>query len=200
MNFLAIDFETTGLFPYNLEPTPENLFMFPHICQIGLCSNSVSFSSLVFPTGEWEMSPDAEMIHGHSLEKCRQHGLDFWDLWKIVSGLIYMQEDFGKQFFDGIICHNADFDMTLLKVELMRYEGLLPTTPFPVYCTQKQSTHIPGEGKHGPSLDEAARHYQLGRVGRHHDAVEDARLCLNIFKNAYLEGHGNFDAPYMTFS
>jgi DNA polymerase III epsilon subunit-like protein len=199
MNLLAIDFETTGLCPYDITPEYENLFLFPHIVQVGLASRNGSFSAVIKPTTEWVMSPAAEAVHGYSIADCQALGVDLLDIFGIMKSLIEMKFAKNEKVFDGIVCHNADYDMTVLKAELMRHGYLDYFKNVNVYCTQKQTLHIKQTHQNGVSFDDAAAHYGIARQGSFHDATEDARLCLHIFNHSYIEHPHLFSSPYAVF-
>ena len=101
-----------------------------------------------------------------------------------------------------IVAHNVDFDRTILRVTVARFESLhakdwpeacaLPERPWfctkeaaaPVCCLPGRSGYPPRakEGKYKwPTLDEAHRLLCGGPVEHAHDAMADAEACARVY-------------------
>lgn len=83
-------------------------------------------------------------------------------------------------YFDNstIVCHNASFDMSVLKALIERYHLKNPNVEF--FCTYKLSKAIWGyeDGFVNHKLDTLARYLDIDFS--HHDALDDAYVCAMV--------------------
>lgn len=86
---------------------------------------------------------------------------------------------------DGIVCHNATFDIRFLRDAYQKYGAIFPDLP--VDCTMLEARQR-GEAS---SLSKCAGRIGLKRNSEAHGALEDALLCMKIwlaFKDLELDG------------
>lgn len=104
----------------------------------------------------------------------------------ITPEMVYGLDDFSKvwpkiyMYFDNstIVCHNASFDMSVLKALIERYHLKNPNVEF--FCTYKLSKAIWGyeDGFVNHKLDTLARYLDIDFS--HHDALDDAYVCAMV--------------------
>lgn len=131
-----------------------------------------------------EMEPEAERIHGFSLEKLYElsEGMYFEDLYA----------DFINDFLeaDFIIGHNVQFDIKFLKHELLGLGEFFE--PNNVFCTMKYYKDIckilrPTGDYKNPKLEEVIKHLN----------ITDSEISETA--NKYFQGSGNYhDARFDT--
>lgn len=101
----------------------------------------------------------------------------------ITPEMVWNKPDFSKiydqiyPYFDNtiIVCHNALFDMNVLKALVERYHLKVPNVQF--VCTYRMSKVLwdQYDGFLNHRLDTLGRY--LGVEFNHHDALDDARIC-----------------------
>lgn len=97
-----------------------------------------------------------------------------------------------------IVGHNVQFDKQFLNAEFRRckVKGLGRTKS---YCTQQRTKEHyghTGRGFRRVSLIKAAELFDVGgRRGKHHDAMEDAQICLQVAAGYYLVDNGLKQPP-----
>jgi DNA polymerase III subunit epsilon len=157
--FVALDFETTGLYPDN-----------DRICEYGAVKFSnegelEEFSMLCDPG--IPISKDAQAVSGISDEMVR--GLESTD-----SLLPAFMEFLGGA---ALIAHNAPFDLSFLYAAVARRGGLKP--PNPVLDTRLLAREaFPGFPRYG--LQDLARSFGID-PGSAHRALDDAYTCMRLF-------------------
>jgi DNA polymerase III epsilon subunit-like protein len=98
-----------------------------------------------------------------------------------------------------IVGHNVQFDKRFLNAEFRRckVKGLGRTKS---YCTQQRTKEhygYTGRGFRRVSLIEAAELFSVGgRRGQHHEAMEDAHICLQVAAGYYLVDNGLKQPPW----
>ena len=169
MKLLFFDTETTGVKPGS-------------ICQLSYILVNTStkpqktIGKNIFFTVD-EMEPEAERIHGFSLEKLYElsEGMYFEDLYA----------DFINDFLeaDFIIGHNVQFDIKFLKHELLGLGEFFE--PNNVFCTMKYYKDIckilrPTGDYKNPKLEEVIKHLN----------ITDSEISETA--NKYFQGSGNY--------
>jgi DNA polymerase III epsilon subunit family exonuclease len=165
MEFIALDFETTGKYPISAE-----------ICEAAL----IRFDSKGDVLGEWsslikprvEMTKVSESIHGLSL--------------KDLEGAPYIEDVLGEMLeFIGeapLVGHNISFDLGFLAWELDKFKGegwLLNHLKNSHYCTSFMSLNmLPNLPSH--RLMHLVEHFGL-EESPNHRAHQDALTCKNVF-------------------
>ncbi|HBF38455.1 MAG TPA: exonuclease [Firmicutes bacterium] len=133
------------------------------VCQVGLVrvenANIVdTYSSLIQPPDNryvrWNTA-----IHGISSMITRESPT-FPEIWEKIKGFIENQL---------VVAHNVNFDADCLKQTLRYYNLEIPD--FTVDCTYQKT---------GASLDKACQALEIN-LDNHHDALEDAVACANIY-------------------
>lgn len=109
-------------------------------------------------------------VHGITTERAEKDG------YAIKEVLEYFLEDLKS--CDLIVCHNVDFDISILQNELYRagfsIEKLKNTRTF---CTMKEATQ---RGKRWPKLTDLYKQYFKEDFPAH-DALEDSYACLRCY-------------------
>ena len=127
---------------------------------------------LVFDPGRANRG-DAEQIHGFSDSALR-----------LQDPFAVHAVDIGRFLtsYELFVAHNAAFDVRFINRE-MTLSGL-PALRRPLYCTMKGYRALKLGGS--AALSAVCRHIKLARSGHLHNAIEDARLAMQI----YLWLHG----------
>lgn len=151
LSFVAIDFETATAKRYSA-------------CQLGVVvvENGIIKDKKCFliqpPNNEY--SKMNTTVHGIS----SKHTVDkpnFLQQWPIIKGLV--NDSY-------IVCHNSDFDIDVLK-STCNYYGISDLRIKDIKCTYQMT---------GYSLIEACQGLAIP-VSGHHDALNDAEMCANIY-------------------
>ena len=109
-------------------------------------------------------------VHHITTERAEKDGFEI----KVV--LEYFLEDL--ELCQLVVCHNVDFDISILKNEL--YRAGLSTDKLEItntYCTMKEGT-LPG--KRWPKLTDLYKSYFKEEFPAH-DALEDSYACLRCY-------------------
>ena len=176
MKLLFFDTETTGV-------KPGSICQLSYILVDTSTKPQKTIGKNIFFTVD-EMEPEAERIHGFSLEKLYElsEGMYFEDLYA----------DFINDFLeaDFIIGHNVQFDIKFLKHELLGLGELFE--PNNVFCTMKYYKDIckilrPTGDYKNPKLEEVIKHLN----------ITDSEISETA--NKYFQGSGNYhDARFDT--
>lgn len=150
-DFCAIDFETM---------TPKR----SSACSIGMAKVRdgeivETFYSLIKPIPDDSIRYNT-FIHGITPEMVKD-APTFDQLWPQIQSMI---EDF------PILAHNAVFDKSVL-LNNLDYYYLSTSNNFKFYCTYKLC---------GYSLEDACKKYKVN-LNKHHNAVEDAKACADLY-------------------
>jgi DNA polymerase-3 subunit epsilon len=165
--FVVFDIETTGL-----SPTSDRMIEIGLIRTDNLGNPLAYWSSLINP----QQAVTATEIHGIS-DKDVANSPTFEDVLDQVLPRIRGQ---------ALAAHNAEFDISFLKVELARAGWDLPRTP--VLCTMEESQNfIPGLSRR--RLQECVEALGIDQVVEHR-ALGDASLATALV-NFYLNGPTN---------
>lgn len=176
MKLLFFDTETTGV-------KPGSICQLSYILVDTSTKPQKTIGKNIFFTVD-EMEPEAERIHGFSLEKLYElsEGMYFEDLYA----------DFINDFLeaDFIIGHNVQFDIKFLKHELLGLGEFFE--PNNVFCTMKYYKDIckilrPTGDYKNPKLEEVIKHLN----------ITDSEISETA--NKYFQGSGNYhDARFDT--
>ncbi len=163
-NFIALDFETTGLDARTDRVVEIGLIQFGFDAE-GAVRESEALSLLVHPG--MPIPPQATAIHGiHDLDV--SFAPSFRDLVAKVEALLAERV---------IVAHNAPFDVGFLKAEFGRAGSALPVFPSLDTVTLARKA-FPGLPSY--SLGALARHFGID-MGSAHRALDDARSCMGLF-------------------
>lgn len=155
MDFVAIDFETAN-------------YQMNSACSVAVVEARGgelrdAYYSLIKPPGEF-YAKNIE-IHGITPDMVRDQP-NFAQVWEAV-----------RPFLEGrvVVAHNASFDMGVLRGALTAYR--LEAPQFRHLCTVRIARKVwPALANH--KLDTLGRYFRI--PFRHHDALEDARVCAEI--------------------
>ena len=180
------DTETTGKFDFKANHFAPHQ---PRIIQIGAIVKDENgktrgeLNCLIKPDG-WEISQEAEAIHGISLEHCERHGVPITMALRMVHSMLAGCAQ--------IIAHNLPFDHAMV----IRECGLIKRTQNPSeihifdgkqhFCTMQESTDIlkipsPYGGYKWPKLAEAYQYFMGKELVDAHDAMADIRATADVF-------------------
>ncbi len=107
------------------------------------------------------------------------HKLDDW--------MLRHQELFGEyvdaigqiiEECDCIIAHNAKFDVSFLEREFQRWGKVFPKKP--IFCTMTEAS---AQGWYPVNLAACARRLNIERQSSQHLAVEDAIMCMSLWRH-----------------
>lgn len=175
---LFIDCETTGL--HSTDGIITLAMISLNLDDGSICCNHFIFDPLC------KSHPAAEAVHEIDDWTIRHQPL-FGEHLKEIDSII--------RNADGIVCHNAKFDMSFLLRSYEKYGVSLPDLP--VDCTMVEARYR-GESA---SLTRCAARIGLKRSGNTHGAMEDAVMCLRIWLNYRNIQFGNLPGkPYQSFS
>ena len=188
---LAFDLETTGL-AKDLKASYEDITNWPHVVQIGyqiisgLEQEVVKEGNFILRTEGFTITERSTLIHGISNSEAVNNGWNRRDFYKfLVEQLRYVHY---------IVVHNSDFDINVLKCELLRYTDLskddiddLFGKPITI-CTMKSSTDLCkikrndyDEKYKYPSLNELYKFLFSKDIDKQHNALNDVRATTECF-------------------
>jgi DNA polymerase III subunit epsilon len=188
---LFFDTETTGMVDFN---APCSAVHQPDCVQLAalLCDNDGSelgsLNTLIKPNG-WTISPEAQAVHGISLERCKATGISGRDALIEFIDMLLISE--------LMVAHNIAFDLMIM--DTMAYRtgieigyrkaklsiGVEVEYPRKQFCTMRASTDvckIPSRrGYKWPRLTEAHKILCGTEMQGAHDAMCDVRGCKAVF-------------------
>ena len=196
MRVLCFDSETTGLPDWK---QPSEAPHQPHLVQLAAIladetpegwTEISSFYGLVKPEG-WEIPQEMTDIHGISQERAMLLGMPerrvaaiFWHLFGVA---------------DLLVGHNVSFDARIMRIALKRVGlddvALEPLKAGPKYDTCSKSTklvNLPPTAKmiaagfktaKAPTLSEAYRHFFGEELAGAHDALNDLRANIRLYRH-----------------
>ena len=202
---LTFDTETTGL-PKAKSVDQTNLHLWPYIVQFSYVVYDTSFHDVTKIMDEIIRIPhnitipdECVKIHGITKEKCNKYGKNIEDL------LLDFYEDFKK--CDQIVGHNLQFDLNMLKVELLRIIDEGKTSRLfdagiyndihdalsgskKLYCTMQETIEycnikmLDKKGKEFvkfPKLSELHKKMFDSEAINLHNSLNDVVICLRCF-------------------
>lgn len=186
MAFLFFDTETTGLPLFN---APGDHPAQPDCVQIaGLLADEDhvlgQFNFIV--QSDKESHPKAIEAHGITAEIIAAYGVPRKTALNVFHNIMKKAE--------GIVAHNADFDMKVIRIMYAQENVKAPDFP-PSFCTMKTSVEtckipkLKGSGYKWPSLQEAFRVLvdPKGFDGAH-NAMVDVTACYEVWKKLRVIG------------
>ena len=173
-NPVFLDVETTGL---HSDDGIVSLAMI-RIDKLNTSQQRVYHLNLIFDPLK-KSHPIAEKVHGI-------------DDWTIRHQPLFGQHvneilDFLRPA-DGIVCHNAKFDISFLKREIEKSGNQMPEIQ--IQCTMEEAR---SRGFHSASLSSCASRLGQYRYQEKHNAMEDAVLCMKIWLNFQGINHENYN-------
>lgn len=179
-NILFYDTETTGKADFKAPPDAPHQ---PRLVQLAAIMTTPDnemvgqFCCVIKPDG-WKIEPDAEALHGISLDYANANGIP-------LNAAFSMFEIFAT-LCKGKVCHNSDFDSRIMMGEGIRL-GIAEIEPKPHFCTMKAMTNIcqiPNVNRGGfkwPKLEEAYKFCTGNELVGAHDALADVQACREIY-------------------
>jgi len=180
MSFLFFDVETTGL-PKNYKAPYTDLENWPRIVQCswlladdkgGVIKESDNIIKVDFP-----IPPEVSKIHGITNELAQKEGKP---LLTVLENLLT-----DLKTCNLLVCHNINFDLTILKAELLRLKLDPEKVTTKTFCTMKNTTNyckLPGPyGFKWPTLEELYRVCFSKKIQNAHNAMEDVRATYQIY-------------------
>src|SRR5210317_1393720 len=122
MQYIAFDFETSGL-PGGRRPvTPETVHQYDTCRAVSLSAARFSsrgrlvdtFDAMILPT-DFEISPGSVAIHGITEEMAKSRGRPFVQVFADLMTFIGPRTK-------TMVAHNAKFDVSVLRSEMLRHE------------------------------------------------------------------------------
>lgn len=179
MAILFFDTETTGKVDWQLPPADPKQ---PRLVQLGaILTDSdktvkATLSVTIKPNG-FEIPEAADAIHGITTHLADKFGVDIDVAMSLFAQL--------AERASIIVAHNFDFDNAVIGGEFGRMGWTDPFVGRDVVCTMRRATdicRIPGrKGFKWPSLAEAYQHFHGRGFDGAHDAMTDARACMDVF-------------------
>lgn len=180
---LFFDTETTGK-PKNFKAKPQDVDNWPRVVQLAWALYNEEgalvrgFQFLVKPDG-WTIEPEAEAVHGISLEKADAEGRPVLE---VLQKFIYDYEQ-----SHTLVAHNLNFDYPVVAAELLRAQVQAKNRVSWKVCTMMASTsfcNIPGKfgkQKKWPKLEELHKKLFEETFEGAHDAMVDVTACARCF-------------------
>lgn len=184
---LFYDTETTGMIK-NWNIPIDGSDNIPNIVQLGWAlftrkgQHILSTSNIIKPNG-WTIEPQAEAIHGISLERCEAEGISIQDALKPFC--------FMHQMSDCNVAHNHNFDSKIVRAELIRLESKYTREHFKSQafkCTMMETTSFcklrKPNGRGGykwPKLEELHEKLFNEPMANAHDALGDVMSTSKCF-------------------
>ncbi len=205
MNFLIFDTETTGLFEYGTELSPETAFLFPNVVQLAWSLRNehgeviASACNIVRPEG-FTIPDRVAAIHGITTKRALAEGEPLADVLNDFAVAL--------NFANALVCHNYDFDFPVVGAEFLRTLQGNPLEKLAAFCTQKQATEwakLPKDGSHRskgygaykwPSLAELHRLCGFAEIANAHDASGDVEATARCFFHLQTVAPDVFAQPY----
>lgn len=181
-HILFFDTETSGL-PKNYKAPPSTGDNWPRVIQLAFQVYNdqgdlvEEYESLIKPDG-WTITEEAEKVHGISMDKAMDEGVDIRIVLENFAECINMS--------DVLVAHNLNFDFSVLASEFLRYGFRADKKP--KLCTMQATTELmklPSPYKKGqykwPKLMELHEWLFNETFDGAHDALEDVRATARCF-------------------
>jgi len=183
--FLVLDFETNGLlsFPHN------HAISFSVMGLNDKLEKNLDFYTILrrhdLPSHHW--NPEAERIHGISLEQMLIDGRDPYECMKWLVGAMTS--------YKVVVCHNTDFDLGIMRAEISRLKLEVPNNflnntkrdqrVVKSLCTMKLARKIwPGQSATLQKVFNRIPEFS-GKITDWHNAKADVQATANIFHWMY---------------
>jgi DNA polymerase-3 subunit epsilon len=185
-NFIY-DVETTGLpIRINRRLNYNNLESFNNCRLISISwiitdniNNIIEKGTYYVKPDNFEVSQESINIHGLTNEFLEQNGESIHNIIDLIKNIFTEKYEIIK-----IVSHNIDFDINVLKSELVRYnysDLLIKINDIETYCTMLKSQSVMRVNK-WPKLSEAYRYFYDEDITNAHQAEYDTLYCYKIFK------------------
>lgn len=179
MNYLFFDTETTGL-PKNYKASYTDIENWPRVVQLSwiLANEQGEILKEIdhIVKADFDIPTSASRIHGITNKISEEQGVPISDI--LNAFLLDLSNA------DRLICHNVDFDLTIVKSELYR-NNFDHNLKLQTFCTMKNSTdfcQIPGQrGYKWPKLEELYKICFNQQLQNAHNALMDVRATHKIF-------------------
>lgn len=185
-NFIY-DVETTGLpIRINRRLNYNNLESFNNCRLVSISwiitdniNNIIEKGTYYVKPDNFEVSQQSINIHGLTNEFLEQNGESIHNIIDLIKNIFTEKYEIIK-----IVSHNIDFDINVLKSELVRYnysDLLIKINDIETYCTMLKSQSVMRVNK-WPKLSEAYRYFYDEDITNAHQAEYDTLYCYKIFK------------------
>ena len=185
-NFIY-DVETTGLpIRINRRLNYNNLESFNNCRLVSISwiitdniNNIIEKGTYYVKPDNFEVSQESINIHGLTNEFLEQNGDSIHNIIDLIKNIFTEKYEIIK-----IVSHNIDFDINVLKSELVRYnysDLLIKINDIETYCTMLKSQSVMRVNK-WPKLSEAYRYFYDEDITNAHQAEYDTLYCYKIFK------------------
>jgi DNA polymerase-3 subunit epsilon len=185
-NFIY-DVETTGLpIRINRRLNYNNLESFNNCRLISISwiitdniNNIIEKGTYYVKPDNFEVSQESINIHGLTNQFLEQNGESIHNIIDLIKNIFTEKYEIIK-----IVSHNIDFDINVLKSELVRYnysDLLIKINDIETYCTMLKSQSVMRVNK-WPKLSEAYRYFYDEDITNAHQAEYDTLYCYKIFK------------------
>jgi DNA polymerase-3 subunit alpha len=180
---IVVDVETNGLIKDRyVQPIKSNLYLFPNIVQFswglytpdGDCKEIKDY--IIKPDG-WSLN-GSERVHGITPERASTEGISIKEV------LEFYKNDINNRCLK-IVCHNANFDLRVIKSELLRAE--IELNDIETYCTMKEgitycriTPKIRGEYK-WPTLEQLYYKCFNNSLNKAHNSYYDVIHCAQCY-------------------
>lgn len=184
--FAFFDSETTGFLAGKDPSHPKQ----PHLVQLGMVLTDAlgnvkqAVNVMVKPDG-YEIPANAANVHGITTEDALSHGIP-----RSLAVSAFCQI---ASVADYLVCHNVDFDMTVIKAAIHREGAILADTP--TFCTMSDKSVVnfcaipptakmKAVGRHhfkNPNLTELHEKCFGKGFGNAHNAMADVKATMNCF-------------------
>jgi DNA polymerase-3 subunit epsilon len=185
-NFIY-DVETTGLpIRINRRLNYNNLESFNNCRLISISwiitdniNNIIEKGTYYVKPDNFEVSQESINIHGLTKQFLDENGVSIHNIIDLIKNIFTEKYEIIK-----IVSHNIDFDINVLKSELVRYnysDLLIKINDIETYCTMLKSQSVMRVNK-WPKLSEAYRYFYDEDITNAHQAEYDTLYCYKIFK------------------
>jgi DNA polymerase-3 subunit epsilon len=185
-NFIY-DVETTGLpIRINRRLNYNNLESFNNCRLVSISwiitdniNNIIEKGTYYVKPDNFEVSQESINIHGLTNDFLEQNGESIHNIIDLIKNIFTEKYEIIK-----IVSHNIDFDINVLKSELVRYnysDLLIKINDIETYCTMLKSQSVMRVNK-WPKLSEAYRYFYDEDITNAHQAEYDTLYCYKIFK------------------
>ena len=185
-NFIY-DVETTGLpIRINRRLNYNNLESFNNCRLVSISwiitdniNNIIEKGTYYVKPDNFEVSQQSINIHGLTNQFLDENGESIHNIIDLIKNIFTEKYEIIK-----IVSHNIDFDINVLKSELVRYnysDLLIKINDIETYCTMLKSQSVMRVNK-WPKLSEAYRYFYDEDITNAHQAEYDTLYCYKIFK------------------
>ncbi len=177
---LVFDTETTGVPDWK---SPSGAEHQPHLVQLaGILADAGSrkeiktLDVIIRPDG-WTIPDEVAEIHGITTEQAMDEGIPEADA---LEQFLELYRECSLR-----VAHNTTFDNRIVRIALKRFQPeLIPDSEWKdrgrYYCTYMNAKKIMG-GSDGHTLAEVYEHFTGKPMEGAHQAMADARACLEIY-------------------